>query len=155
MKKFLTIALVFVMVTLFAACGTASTHAVDINAVNEQVKALVEDEGPLDLNAESFSELYAIDAADMAQAVGVTTMDGAFPDEIILIKAADDAALARIQSILQQHLDDVMTQSENYDAENYALLQKCKVLVAGDTIALFVSDHFTEMEQIFVNASKG
>ncbi len=162
MKKILSLFLVLTVVFAFASCEQKPDEApsnsenqsqkeitVDINAVKDKIIAEAQLPDPLEINAEALCGLYSIDEADVAEAVCVTTMNGTFPDEVIMIKAASEDAKKRISDILTTHLEDVKVQSQNYDAENYALAQECKVIHEGNYLALFVSAKHAQMEKIF------
>lgn len=159
MKKFLSVILVLTLVLGLAACTekipeekpsdkTPSEITIDINAVKNSIIEKTELADPLELGAEQLCELYDIDVNDVAEAVCVTTLDGTFPDEVIIIKAANGEAKSRITEKLSAHLDDVKVQSQNYDAENYALAKGCKIIEKGNYIALFISAKHAQMEKI-------
>ena len=159
MKKFLSVILVLILILGLTACTektpeekpsdkTPSEITVDINAVKNTIIEKAELTDPLELGTEQLCELYDIDVNDVAEAVCVTTLDGTFPDEVIIIKAANGEAKSRIIEKLSAHLDDVKVQSQNYDAENYALAQECKIIEKGNFIALFISAKHAQMEKI-------
>lgn len=161
MKKILSLFLVLTVIFAFASCeqkpdSPSSSEnpsqkeiTVDITAVKDRIIAEAELADPLEIKAEALCELYSIDEADVSEAVCVTTMNGTFPDEIIIIKAVSEDAKKRISDILTAHLEDVKVQSQNYDAENYALAQQCKIIEEGNYLALFISAKHAQMEQIF------
>ena len=159
MKKFLSVILVLILILGLTACTkktpeekpldkTPGEITIDINAVKNLIIEKTELADPLELGAEQLCELYDIDVNDVAEAVCVTTLDGTFPDEVIIIKAASGEAKSRITEKLSSHLDDVKVQSQNYDAENYALAQECKIIEKGNFIALFISAKHAQMEKI-------
>lgn len=160
MKKFLSVILVLILILGLTACTektpeekpsdkTPSEITIDINAVKNTIIEKAELTDPLELGTEQLCELYDIDVNDVAEAVCVTTLDGTFPDEVIIIKAANGEAKSRIIEKLSAHLDDVKVQSQNYDAENYALAQECKIIETGNYLALFISAKHAQMERIF------
>lgn len=159
MKKFLSLILVLTLILGLTACTektpeekpsdkTPGEITIDINAVKNTIVEKTELADPLELGAEQLCELYDIDVNDIAEAVCVTTLDGTFPDEVIIIEAASNEAKSRITEKLSAHLDDVKVQSQNYDAENYALAQECKIIEKGNFIALFISAKHAQMEKI-------
>lgn len=160
MKKFLSVILALTVIFAFASCSkepneeNPSTKApseitMDINAVKNSIIEKTELTDPLELDSENLCELYDIDPADVSEAVCVTTLDGTFPDEAIIIKAVNEDAKKRITENLSSHLDDVKVQSQNYDAENYALAQQCRIIENGNYLALFISAKHEQMEKIF------
>lgn len=160
MKKFLSVILALTVIFAFASCTKKSLDdkpsdkapsevTIDINAVKNAIIEQAELVDPLEIDAERLCELYDIAPSDVAEAVCVTTLDGTFPDEVILLKAVNEDAKMRITGKLSSHLDDVKVQSQNYDAENYALAQECKIIEKDSYLALFISAKHAQMEKIF------
>lgn len=150
MKKFLSVILVLTVIFAFASCAEKTPEiTMDINSVKNTIIEKAELKEPLEIDKENFCERYALDAADVSEVVCVTTLNGTFPDEIVIVKAANDEAKLRITESFSSHLDEVKVQSQNYDAENYALAQECKIIEKGNYLALFISAKHAQMEKIF------
>lgn len=154
MKKIFAIVLACVLVLGLAACGGAAPKTMDIDAVKTQIMEEVKPVDPLDLPAERLAELYNIPAEDVKKSACFITMGGSFPDEVVIVEAVDAAAADRIEAKLQQRLADVTNQAQNYDADQLALLKKCKVQKIGNYLALFISAENAAMQEIFANAAK-
>ncbi len=152
MKRIVILALALVLALSLAACGAPKT--MDIAAVKTQIMEQVKPVDPLDLPGERLGELYGIAAEDVKASACFITMSGAFPDEVVIVEATDAAAADRIEGKLQQRLEDVTNQAQNYDAESFALLQKCKVQRIGNYLALFISAENAAMQEIFNQAAK-
>lgn len=153
MKKILSVILITVILFSFASCTAKPKETViDINSVKSQITEKVELTDPLDIGTDALSDLYGIDSADVAESACLVTMDGTFPDEVIIVKAQDENSKQRIVDALNSRLSEVKTQSQNYDETNYKLAQECKVITEGNYVALFVSAHHAEMEEIFESA---
>ena len=149
MKKILCVIFAaFMMLSLFA-CGGETARDIDIQAVKTQIISDLGIEGAMDLASERLLALYGIEEADVLESACFVTMDGVFPDEIVMIKAADSEAADRIESKLNTRLDEIKVQSQSYDPENYAIAQECKVLREGNVVALFMSAKHADMEAIF------
>lgn len=127
---------------------------VDLAAIKNMIISDVKVEDPMAVDSDKLTELYGIAAEDISESACFVTSSGTFPEEAIMIKAKDDAAKGRIVDLLNARIDDVKVQSESYDAENYALAQKCKVITEGDYIAMFISASHEKMENIFTEAVK-
>lgn len=153
MRKFTGMLLALLLALSLTACG-GENKTMDIAAVKESIIQDLGVEGPLDLATDRLTDLYDIDTADIKNSASFITMGGSFPDEIVIIEAADANAASRVEEKLEARLAEVMNQSQNYDAENYALLEKCKVQKTGNYVALFISAQNTEMQKIFENAAK-
>ncbi len=143
--------------TTTAAPTTTTTQAaktVDLSALSNQIISKAGVEGAMPLPQDRLTDLYGIAQSDIASAGCFITVNGSFPEEAIMIEAKDSAAQSRIVSALNTRLADVMVQAENYDAENYALAKQCKVITAGNYVALFVSPQHAAMESVFNAAVK-
>ena len=172
MKKILGVTLAVLTLSL-AACSKApaqesttagdvattvaaaeQTGAVDLAALKASMIDTLAIEGAVDVASDRLTALYGIDAADVADSACFIKMEGSFPDEIVMIKAASADAAGRIAEKLGVKLDDVLNQSKNYDADNYAIAQTCKVVTKGDYVSLFISAKHVEMEKMFDEAVK-
>lgn len=151
MKKTVACLLALVLALSMAACG-AEPVSVDILQVKNQIITDLEIEGALDLPTERLLDLYGISSESVKNSACFITMGGAFPDEIVMVEAADAAAAKGITQKLETRLADVKNQAQNYDAESFALLQKCKVQTAGVYVTLFISAKSEQMQEIFDNA---
>ena len=156
MKKITALVLALALIFAFAGCGANGGAAkdIDIAAVKTQILSDLSIEGAMDIGTDRLLDLYGIEAADVSESACYVTMDGVFPEEVIMVKAADDAAASRIKEKLENRLAEVKTQSANYDAENFALANECKVLTNGNYVAMFLSAKHADMEKIFESAGK-
>ena len=140
--------------TTTTAAPTTTAKTVDLSALSNQIISKAGVEGAMPLPKERLTDLYGIAQADIASAGCFITVNGSFPEEAIMIEAKDSGAQSRIVSALNTRLADVMVQAQNYDAENYALAKQCKVITAGNYVALFVSPQHAAMESAFNAAVK-
>lgn len=157
MKKIICAVLALVCMLSLFACGAGENNKperdIDIKAVKEQIISQLNIEGAMDLASERLLALYGIEAADIASSACYVTMDGVFPDEIVMIEAVDADAAKRVEEKLQTRLEEIKVQSQSYDPENYAVAQECKVLKEGNVVALFMSPKHAEMEEIFTSSN--
>lgn len=157
MKKFISLLIAIIIAFSFAACSPDNAEqsqdndavTVDLAAVKANMIEQLSPVEPIDLQTESLLDLYGINAEDVAESACYTTMDGVFPEEVIMVKATDQDALARIEEKMNTRIDAVKVQSQNYDAENYAIAQKCEVQKNGNYIAMFLSPEYDTLTQIF------
>lgn len=122
--------------------------AVDLSAVRDDIINKLSVQNPLKIETPALNNLYGIGADLVAQSASFVTMSGTFPDEIILVEAVDEAAAETIRSCLQKRLEEVLVQSETYDAENHAAALECQVVVNGLYVSLILSPKQAEMCEI-------
>lgn len=151
MKKLALILALVCLLGALSACGAAKEP--DPAAVVDEIVSSLSIASPLDVPAERLLALYGIAAEDIAASASFTTLDGGiFPDEVVIVKAVDAAALGRVEQCLNNRLDNVMAQAQNYDPESLAVAQQCKVLTQGSYAALFLSPQHESMEAIFAES---
>ena len=155
MKKVLVAIMILVCcMSLFACTDNTADNTVKKNISLAQIKDRIIDEcaieDAMDLDAYMLLNLYGIEEADVAESACFSTLGAVFPDEIIMIKAKDKDALNRISEKLENRLDAVLAQSKNYDAENYEIAQKCKLITKDEYIALFISPKHEQMQEIYL-----
>lgn len=130
---------------------TASPASVDLSAVCSAMTSQLGISDGFALDTSALMGLYGISADLVKQSGGYVTMSGTFPDEIILVEAVDSAAADAVQACLQTRLNAVMEQSKTYDAENYALAQKCFVGRNGLFLSLILSPKQEELVAVYGN----
>lgn len=154
MKKLTALLLAILLLFSFSAC-TSNASAKDVNLEEVRTKITSElygdDPGLVSVLATSdLLNLYGIQEADVKQsACFIGTFGSVFPDEVLMVEAVDSAAAGRIQEKLENRLKEVKNQSQSYDAENYALAQKCEVKTNGNYLCLFLSPKYAEIQSIY------
>ena len=160
-KNILLIILTLALIAVLASCSSPSDKtdgtnddedtpfAPDILALRNKMISDFGDHDAITFESDVLLDLYGIAGEDVAESACYMTMDGVFPQEIIMIKAINEDALSRISASLENRISEVKTQSENYDPENYALAQKCKVATRGLYVTMFLSPNFDEMTEMF------
>lgn len=114
-----------------------------------EIKNAVNSDGAMDLDASAICSLYGIDASDVKDAAGFVVMAGTFPHEVVMVEAKDEAAAQRAEELLKAKHSAFVEQSKGYDAENYALAQKCKVERRGNRISMFLSPDYAVMNSVY------
>lgn len=151
MKRLISAVLALMMIFALAACTQSGddNKATDIAAVKEQIINDLKMEGTMDIATSRLLDLYGIEETWVADSQCFVTMDGVFPDEVIMVRATDKNAVTQIEEKLEARLNEVKVQSQSYDPENYAIAQECKVITHGTVVALFLSPDHSVMEKIF------
>ena len=126
-------------------------NKVDLAAVRTAIVDQLGLVDPLNLDADALNNLYGIDPRLIAQSASFTVAAGTFPDEVVMVEAVSDEAVASIQEKLQSRLDEVLVQSQNYDAENYKAAQSCQVRVNGRFVSLILSPKQADIAAIYAS----
>ena len=117
--------------------------------IQNEIKSAVSASGAMDLDADAISSLYGIETSDMVQAVGFVVMEGTFPHEAVMVEAKNADAAVRVETLLKAKHTSFVEQSRGYDAENYALAQKCKVVRNGNYISMFLTPDYEDMRAVY------
>lgn len=151
MKRLISAVLALMMIFALCACseGSDSNKATDIAAVKAQIISELKMDGTMDIASSRLLDLYGIEETWIADSQCFVTMEGIFPDEVIMVRAADKSAVSQIEEKLEARLNEVKVQSQSYDPENYAIAQECEVITDGTVVALFLSPDHQVMEKIF------
>lgn len=126
-------------------------NKVDLAAVRTAIVDQLGLVDPLNLDADALNNLYGIDPSLVAQSASFTVAAGTFPDEVVMVEAVSDEAVATIQEKLQSRLDQVLVQSQSYDAENYKAAQSCQVRVNGRFVSLILSPKQADIAAIYTS----
>lgn len=126
-------------------------NKVDLAAVRTAIVDQLGLTDPLNLDTDALNNLYGIDPSLVAQSASFTVAAGTFPDEVIMVEAVSDEAVATIQEKLQSRLDQVLVQSQSYDAENYKAAQSCQVRVNGRFVSLILSPKQADIAAIYAS----
>lgn len=126
-------------------------NQVDLAAVRTAIVDQLGLTDPLNLDADALNNLYGIDPSLIAQSASFTVAAGTFPDEVVMVEAVSDEAVATIQEKLQSRLDQVLVQSQSYDAENYKAAQSCQVRVNGRFVSLILSPKQADIAAIYAS----
>ena len=121
----------------------------DIVALKDQMLQKFNVTDSVEFNSDLLLNMYGIKAEDVEAVSGYMTLDGVFPQEVIMIKATGEQGKEAVISALNKRIAEVKVQSENYDAKNYALAQKCKVESDGLYVTMFLSPNVEEMTNMF------
>lgn len=126
-------------------------NKVDLAAVRTAIVDQLGLTDPLNLDTDALNNLYGIDPSLVAQSASFTVAAGTFPDEVVMVEAVSDEAVATIQEKLQSRLDEVLVQSQSYDAENYKAAQSCQVRVNGRFVSLILSPKQADIAAIYAS----
>lgn len=154
--------LALVMVLSLSACGgdsepaeeTADTAVTaDLSALRDQIIADCGISDFVNVETDALTNLYGIDAAGVASSASFSATSGAaFPQEIVMVQAVDDAAAADIAEKLTNRLSAIAEQAASYDPASLELAENCAVVTNGSYVGMFFSEHYDAMVSAFQNA---
>ena len=146
-------------VTETEAAESAEPAGAEVTGLSVLANRMINDTGITDaipVSADALAAVYGLDPAQIADAAGYNaSASGAFPQEIILVKAVDSDAAAAVAQAFTDRLSNIASQAESYDPDSLALAQKCQVVTNGDYVGLFFSDHYDQLVELFQNGLNG
>ena len=160
MKRIFCALMIFALMLALCACGgntdTTTTTAdanvnVDLKAVMTEIESSITLPENMDdiTSADLLLQYYGIDSADVKQFAVKINGTGIQCDEIVMIEAVDADALGAIKTCLNNRLEDVKNQMNNYLPDQYQIAAACKVEVKGNYVTLFISSDASRMAEIF------
>ncbi len=150
MKKIISAVLVIAVVFAFAACGKKANEPIAAIAdiYKEITQTISMDYEKFELSADDMLDYYGIEGKKISELVAVQDACG-YKDEIVMIKAVDEAAAQEIATLLGDHIDYQKESMQNYDAAQFEILGKSKVDVKGQYVAMFISSSQDKMLEIY------
>lgn len=133
--------------------STEPAAGVDLAALRTQFATDYELTDVLDVETEGLNNLYGITADQVASSASFNAASGAaFPQEIVMIQAVDEAAAADIAGKLESRLSNIAEQAASYDPESLELAENCPVVTDGVYVGMFFSSHYDDMAAAFQSA---
>lgn len=149
MKKLtLTIMAIIAMAAMLCACSGNNNKP--LSEVYEEIKLQVTlSEMNEFKSAESLDRYYGIVADDIAEFAGGINNSGVNQEEIVLIKAVDNNAAARVKEALNNRYNAKYNENKNYNPEQAEMIEKCSVEQKGLYVTMIVSENYETITQIF------
>lgn len=167
MRRIIAVVLALTLIFAFAGCAKVvdynskevtmsveSDKKVSTRSIADiymDIVSLAKGEDFMEVDSARITELYDIDAALVKEtymaSFGIT--DAAFPGQIVLVDAVDEASAEKVKDKLDAKLADIKSQAESYDPVSSKLADECEVLISGTKVAFFFTDKYSEMEKAF------
>lgn len=159
MKKLLVLCMAAVMAFSLFGCGEKPDNSksdetegstAELAELNmEQVYEKLAIQGMIKLEEGMILNLCGVAAEDVNQAVVAICEDSLKTDEIWLMEAKDANAAKKIVEAANNRLETKGAESVTYSPEQYAVVQKAKLLQKGNYIALIVSPDVDALAEAF------
>lgn len=138
--------LIFMLALVLSACGgKPAAKDVDLQSVYDAISGAMPEmmvlEETLQMN------LLGVDAADCQQVITAICADSMRVDEVWLIQAKDDAALARLTELAKVRINAQAEVCESYSPDQYAIVKKAELLTEGRYLALLIGPDAAQLRQ--------
>ena len=155
MKKLIALICSFALVVSLCACGSDSQQgsAKPLSEVFEDIKAQVTLEDNIEFgDVSKLDRYYGIAAEEVSEFAGCVNSSGTNQEEIVLIKAADSASADRIQQVLEDKYKSKLSENRDYNPEQAAMIEKCKVERDGLYVSMIISPSAQAITEIYKKA---
>lgn len=153
MKKILCFCLALLLMLGSVGCGE-TVAKLDMPDLYGKLGAAVAMPEMLELDAGLMLDYCGIRAEDVSQAVVVICADSLRTDELWLLEAVNADAAKRLAALAEKRLEKKGEESITYSPEQYAVVEKAKLLQLGNYVILLVSPDSEAMAQV-VNQAAG
>ena len=100
-------------------------------------------------NEKSLERFYGITTDEFDEYAGGINSTGVNQEEIVLFKAKDAENASKIKASLDKRYDSKMAQNKNYNQEQAAVIEKCKVEQYDLYVTMIVSPEAEKITKIF------
>ncbi len=148
-KTILSVTAVLMILVMLASCGNNAAEAVNVKEIYQKITGSVSMPAEtVELAAEDLADYYGIEADKTAEFAAVQDACG-YKDEIVIIKAADEASAKEIEALLNEHIEYQKDSMKNYDPAQYSILGSSEVITNGVYVAMFISAEQSTMAEIY------
>ena len=131
----------------------ATSESGSLSALLDQMVSEAGITDTLQVGRDTLLTVYGLSADQIEDiAGGNASSGGAFPQEIVIVKAVDEDAAASAAMAFMNRLSEIAAQAESYDPDSYALAQNCSVITQGNYVGFFFSDQYEKLSELFQNA---
>ncbi|HCA05024.1 MAG TPA: hypothetical protein DEO32_03890 [Ruminococcaceae bacterium] len=153
MKKLCAVLAALIAAVILCSCsggGEKKESSVPLSQVFEKIKSQVEIKDFNEFNnAKSLDRFYGLTDNDFEEYAGGINSSGVNQEEIVLIKAKDEAAAARVKEALDTRYASKVAQNKNYNPQQAAMVEKCSVEKNGLYVTMIVSPNAEKITTIF------
>lgn len=158
MKKIIAFILACVCMLSLCACGVEQQEentelVLDLAALSTSMQEKIGLTLP-QLNQNMALNLYGLSSEDYAEMIVLSDYDATKCNEVWLIKAANENALANVETLAQNRVNALIAQSNNYNADVYAASNDARIETRGLYLLLVVTTagDSGEVADLFLNA---
>ena len=155
MRKMVYIILALTMLLSLCACGGDTAEAkesADLGALYESFAASLPEMLPME--SDMRLNMLGVQEADCKQVHTYICGEGLRADEVWLIEAVDEAALERIEALVQSRKTAKMEETSFYSPDQFAICEDGRIISEGLYLAFIVSPEADALEAAFNEAVK-
>lgn len=122
--------------------------AMSIEEIYQEIGEKVTLQSPVCMDEEFIVNYYGIDVSALEEYVFSMSEDAAQAETVIIIKVKDKDDMAGIAECLQTVMEEKKNEMENYIPEQFAIVEKSKVVEKDGYLWLVISEHADAITEI-------
>ena len=154
MKTLCGLVCLLLCVALCACSSNTSGKTVDVKAAMDEIQSTYEFSDVNEVTDNMLMSVYGIDQKDVKSYAGLTDASGIQATDIMLVEANDSDAAETVRAALQARLDNRKSQMKDYLPDVYATLEKSKVTVSGNYVALICDENQDKILSLYEGSFK-
>lgn len=154
MKTLCGLVCLLLCVALCACSSNTSGKTVDVKAAMDEIQSTYEFSDVNEVTDNMLMSVYGIDQKDVKSYAGLTDASGIQATDIMLVEATDSDAAETVRAALQARLDNRKSQMKDYLPDVYATLEKSKVSVSGNYVALICDENQDKILSLYESCFK-
>lgn len=156
MNKKVIFSIIAVVVVIAVALGIfffVGGNNKEVNLDLQQLNTTISEKAPfnematMDINSETLTSLYDINAEDVEEVIGKMPMMNVHASMYLVIKAKE-GTVDTVKEKVEQYAISQEQMWATYLPEQYALVQQRKLGVSGNYVYLFISENSSELEAL-------
>ncbi|NLM87050.1 MAG: DUF4358 domain-containing protein [Clostridiales bacterium] len=136
------------LVMVLSSCTTQKKQG-DLNAVYQALEETGVLPDMLALSEEEALDFLGLETAGIQDSVLMISEDSLLADEVLLLRMKDKAAADTAKTLLDQRMKQKGDEARTYSPEQYAIIQRGRVLRQGLSLALLVSPQVDQLVKAY------
>lgn len=160
MKRFLSVLFVAMMLLSITGCGgaadtttTAAPKQLNLETTYAEITQNAQMPEMMKLDGDMLLDLYGIRQEYCSQAVVYICVNSLRADEIWLLEAKDDAAMATLKGLVNSRIDQKDAESVTYSPEQNAVVKAAQIIESGNYLVMIVSPDAEAIANAFRTAA--
>lgn len=127
---------------------TESETKKTMQEIYDEIAEKVEQPDMVALNDNYIANYYGIDLSLLEDYVFINAEDVIYADTIVLMKVKDEASTQVMKDALDTMIEQKKLELENYLPEQYKVVEKSEIVVAGNYVYLVISEKADEIQAV-------
>lgn len=128
--------------------GTEQAEEKALSEIYEEIEEKVELPKMVTLNDNYIANYFGIELSGLDEYIFTNAEEIIYADTVIMMKAKPETDKDSLKEALDTMIEHKKAELENYLPEQFEIVEKCKVQMAGDYVYLVISDKAEDIEAV-------